>query len=169
MSTTAAPVSAGSVTVHQVSRTFPDGTQALAATDLTVQPGELVTIVGPSGCGKSTLLRLVAGLDEATTGSIAVDRDSLGYVFQDSSLLPWRTVRANVELPAQLHRLPRSERRQLVDEAIALTGLCGFERHLPRALSGGMKMRVSLARALTLRPRVFLFDEPFGALDEITR
>ncbi len=157
------------VRLDGVHKTFPDGTAALAPTTFSVRPGELVSLVGPSGCGKSTLLRLVSGLDLPSGGSIAVDRTSLGYVFQDPTLLPWRTVQRNVELPAELLGLARAERSALASDAIALTGLTGFEGHRPRALSGGMRMRVSLARALTLRPRVFLFDEPFGSLDEITR
>jgi NitT/TauT family transport system ATP-binding protein len=152
-----------------VSKTFPDGTEALERVSFAIEPGEFVTVVGPSGCGKSTLLRLAAGLDEATDGSCLVDRANLGYVFQEATLLPWRTVRGNVELIAELHDRPRSERHQLAQDAIELVGLAGFEQHYPAQLSGGMRMRVSLARSLVMQPRVFLFDEPFGALDEITR
>jgi NitT/TauT family transport system ATP-binding protein len=152
-----------------VSKTFSDGTEALADVSLSVAPGEMVAVVGPSGCGKSTLLRLASRLSDVTSGSVEVTEDHLGYVFQDATLLPWRNVQRNVEVLAELARVPKDERRALAADAIALTGLAGFERHLPRALSGGMRMRVSLARALTLRPTVFLFDEPFGALDEITR
>jgi NitT/TauT family transport system ATP-binding protein len=148
---------------------FPDGTHALDATDLRVEPGDFVSIIGPSGCGKSTLLRLVSGLERPTSGRLELAPGNVGYVFQDPTLLPWRTVRANVELLAELDGIPAAERRRLAAEAIALTGLAGFEGHRPRALSGGMRMRVSLARSLTLKPRLFLFDEPFGALDEITR
>jgi NitT/TauT family transport system ATP-binding protein len=148
---------------------FPDGTEAVRDVSFTVRKGEFVTIVGPSGCGKSTLLKIASGLLEPTSGSIAVDRDRLGYVFQDATLLPWRTVRGNVELLAELHDIPRAERARLADEAIELVGLKGFEHHYPKSLSGGMKMRASLARTLTLKPPVFLFDEPFGAVDEITR
>jgi NitT/TauT family transport system ATP-binding protein len=152
-----------------VSKTFPDGTEAVAPIDLEVGAGELVSVVGPSGCGKSTLLRIASGLTPATTGTVTVEAANLGYVFQDATLLPWRTVQANVELLAELHGIPKAERRRLATEAIELVGLQGFERHHPRRLSGGMRMRTSLARALTLQPEVFLFDEPFGALDEITR
>lgn len=148
---------------------YGDGTVALEGVDLELGPGELVAVVGPSGCGKSTLLRLASGLLEPTSGEIAVDRDHLGYVFQDATLLPWRSVRANVELLAELHGIDKDRRRELAAAAIELVGLRGFERQLPARLSGGMRMRVSLARSLTLDPRVFLFDEPFGALDEITR
>src|SRR5438105_2711205 len=129
----------------------------------------MVAIVGPSGCGKSTLLRLASRLTPPSAGSIKLSDGNLGYVFQDATLLPWRTVQRNVELLAELSGVGRAERSRLASQAIALTGLSGFEHHIPRALSGGMRMRVSLARALTLRPRTFLFDEPFGALDEITR
>lgn len=129
----------------------------------------MVAIVGPSGCGKSTLLRLASRLTAPSSGEVSVTAGGLGYVFQDPTLLPWRTVRRNVELPAELAGVPAPDRAALAAEAIRLTGLTGFERHRPRALSGGMRMRVSLARALTLRPEIFLFDEPFGALDEITR
>ena len=152
-----------------VGRTFPDGTQALGGVDLTVDRGEFVTVVGPSGCGKSTLLRLASGLDAPTEGTVRVRTQQVGYVFQDPTLLPWRTVQRNVELLAELEKLPRAERHRRVTEAISLVGLEGFEKHRPRALSGGMRMRVSLARSLVLQPDVFLFDEPFGALDEMTR
>ena len=148
---------------------FPDGTEAVRDVSFTVRKGEFVTIVGPSGCGKSTLLKIASGLLEPTSGVVRVDRDRLGYVFQDATLLPWRTVLGNVELLAELHDFPKSERRRLAADAIRLVGLEGFERHYPKSLSGGMKMRASLARTLTLSPPVFLFDEPFGAVDEITR
>ncbi len=152
-----------------IAMTFPDGTETLQDISFSVDRGEFVTIVGPSGCGKSTLLRIAAGLLEPTGGTVTVDRDRLGYVFQDATLLPWRTVTQNVELLAELHGISRSERRRLAAEAIDKVGLTGFERHYPKSLSGGMRMRASLARTLTLKPPVFLFDEPFGAVDEITR
>jgi NitT/TauT family transport system ATP-binding protein len=152
-----------------VDKTFSDGTVALAGADFSVTPGEFVSVVGPSGCGKSTLLRIASGLDAATGGAVHVHSTSLGYVFQDPTLLPWRPVRANVELLAELHGMDRAERRRRATEAINLVGLVGFEKHLPHELSGGMRMRASLARSLTLEPDLFLFDEPFGALDEITR
>jgi NitT/TauT family transport system ATP-binding protein len=154
---------------EHVSKTFPDGTRALDDVSLQVRSGEMVSIVGPSGCGKSTLLRLASRLTLPSAGEIRVAEGNLGYVFQDATLLPWRTVRRNVELLAELAGVPRAERTRAAAEAIILTGLGGFENHRPRALSGGMRMRVSLARALTMRPRIFLFDEPFGSLDEITR
>lgn len=152
-----------------VGMVFPDGTRALDEVSFDVGRGELVSVVGPSGCGKSTLLRIASGLTDCSQGRVAVDRSHLGYVFQDATLLPWRSVQANVELFAELHGASKAERRRLAADAIALVGLQGFERHVPRRLSGGMKMRVSLARSLTMKPHVFLFDEPFGALDEITR
>jgi len=152
-----------------VGKRFPDGTVAVTDVNLEVGNGEFVSVVGPSGCGKSTLLRLAAALTRVTEGSVEVRAGTLGYVFQDPTLLPWRSVRKNVELLAELERMPKAERRQRAVEAIKLVGLSGFERHRPRALSGGMRMRVSLARSLVLRPDLFLFDEPFGALDEITR
>jgi len=157
------------LTFRGVSKRFADGTVALAGVDLSVASGELVSVVGPSGCGKSTLLRIVSGLTAASEGKVLVDTDKIGYVFQDPTLLPWRTVQANVELLAELGDLPKQERRRRANEAIELVGLSDFARHHPRALSGGMRMRVSLARSLTLQPELFLFDEPFGALDEITR
>jgi len=155
---------------QSVGKTFPDGTVALHDISLCVQAREFVSIVGPSGCGKSTLLRIASNLTPATTGDVvcAVPQD-VGYVFQDPTLLPWRTVEGNVKLACQLTGIPEAETARLVREAIELVGLRGFEKHRPWALSGGMRMRVSLARSLTMSPRLFLFDEPFGALDEITR
>ena len=152
-----------------VGKVFPDGTEALADVSFAVESGELVTVVGPSGCGKSTLLRIASGLDEPTSGRCDVYRSNIGYVFQDATLLPWRTVRRNIDLFAELHDMAPDERDRLVAAAIELVGLSGFENHHPRQLSGGMRMRVSLARSLVMKPPIFLFDEPFGALDEITR
>lgn len=152
-----------------VSMTFPDGTHAVDRTSFAVGRGEFVTVVGPSGCGKSTLLRIASGLAEPTTGTVRVDRMSLGYVFQDATLLPWRTVRRNVELFAELEGIGRADRARRVAENVRLVGLDGFEDKYPKTLSGGMKMRASLARALVMEPDMFLFDEPFGALDEFTR
>jgi NitT/TauT family transport system ATP-binding protein len=159
----------GSLQFTGVSKRFDDGTLALLPVSFSALPGELVAIVGPSGCGKSTLLRLAAGLTSASTGTITVGARNVGYVFQDPTLLPWRSVRRNVELLGELHGVPKPERRAAAAAAIAAVGLAGFEDKYPRALSGGMKMRASLARALTMSPDVFLFDEPFGAVDEITR
>lgn len=152
-----------------VSKTFDDGTNALASVSFGVAPGEFVSIVGPSGCGKSTILRIASGLDSATEGRAEVSDGNVGYVFQDATLLPWRTVAANVSLFAELRGIPMAEREARVAESIALVGLEDFADKFPWQLSGGMKMRASLARSLVLRPAVFLFDEPFGALDEITR
>jgi NitT/TauT family transport system ATP-binding protein len=152
-----------------VGMTFPDGTKALEEVSFSVSPGEFVTVVGPSGCGKSTLLRIASNLEKNTAGECSVDRGSIGYVFQDATLMPWRTVIKNVELIAELHGVPKTTRRTLAMEAIELVGLHGFNDKYPRQLSGGMRMRASLARSLVMKPKVFLFDEPFGALDEITR
>jgi NitT/TauT family transport system ATP-binding protein len=154
---------------ENVSMTFDDGTKALDNVSLSINAGEFVTVVGPSGCGKSTLLRIASNLEANTGGSCSIDRNSIGYVFQDATLMPWRTVARNVELIAELHKLPKAERNKLSKEAIDLVGLNGFEDKYPRQLSGGMRMRASLARSLVMKPKVFLFDEPFGALDEITR
>ena len=157
------------LTFDGIGMTFPDGTRALADVSFSLDRRDFVTVVGPSGCGKSTLLRIAAGLVRPTTGTVTIDREHLGYVFQDPTLLPWRTVRQNVELLAELRGMGRQERAGLATEAIEMVGLTGFEGHYPKSLSGGMRMRCSLARSLTLRPPVFLFDEPFGAVDEITR
>ena len=165
MVTTAQPV----ISLARIGKRFPDGTEALAGIDLHVAPGQFVSVVGPSGCGKSTLLRIAAGLTQPTEGSVRVPTGQIGFVFQDPTLLPWRSVQANVELPGQLQGLPRAERRRRADDAIKLVGLDGFAQHRPRTLSGGMRMRVSLARSLTLQPELFLLDEPFGTLDEMTR
>lgn len=152
-----------------VSMTFNDGTRALDDVSFSIKAGEFVTVVGPSGCGKSTLLRIASNLEQNTGGTCTVDRDSIGYVFQDATLMPWRTVQRNVELIAELHKVDKSERAERAKDAIHLVGLSGFESKYPRQLSGGMRMRASLARSLVMKPKVFLFDEPFGALDEITR
>ncbi len=152
-----------------ISLTFADGTQALENLNLNIQSGEFVTVVGPSGCGKSTLLRLASGLLTQTQGLCDVDRTSLGYVFQDPTLLPWRTVRRNVELNAELAGMDKPSRQKAANVAIELVNLTGNEDKYPKQLSGGMKMRCSLARSLVLQPNLFLFDEPFAALDEITR
>lgn len=170
MSTPAAKVATDTLLdFSNVAMTFPNGTVALRGVDLTVGRGEFVTVVGPSGCGKSTLLRIASGLESASEGAATLNTDHLGYVFQDATLLPWRSVTANVELLAELKGIPKAERAERANDAIKLVGLSGFERHLPKQLSGGMRMRASLARSLALRPELFLFDEPFGALDEINR
>jgi NitT/TauT family transport system ATP-binding protein len=152
-----------------VTKQFSGGTTALADASLEVSPGEFVAVVGPSGCGKSTLLRIASGLDDVSAGTVDVGAKQVGYVFQDATLLPWRSVAQNVGLLAELEKMDKAERGRRITEAIELVGLTGFEKHLPHQLSGGMRMRASLARSLVLDPDVFLFDEPFGALDEITR
>src|SRR5262249_3453885 len=145
----AEPATAQALRFTGVSKRFADGTDALAAVDFEVPHGSIAAIVGPSGCGKSTLLRIAASLTAASDGQVEVTDQPVGFVFQDPTLLPWRSVRANVELLAQLHHLPKPERRRRAAAAIELTGLTGFEGHLPRQLSGGMRMRTSLARTLT--------------------
>jgi NitT/TauT family transport system ATP-binding protein len=167
------PTSSGTqaplVDFTNVAMKVPNGTVALTGVDITVNRGEFVTVVGPSGCGKSTLLRIASGLEKASEGTATVTTDRIGYVFQDATLLAWRDIQRNVELLAELNKQPKAERRAKAKAAIDLVGLTGFEKNLPKQLSGGMKMRASLARSLTLDPELFLFDEPFGALDEITR
>lgn len=148
---------------------FADGTLALEDVSLTINKGEFVSIVGPSGCGKSTLLKIASGLVPHSEGTVQVDRSQLGYTFQDATLLPWRKVLGNVELLMELRGVPKADRKRIALEQINMVGLDGFANHYPKRLSGGMKMRVSLARSLALNPSVFMFDEPFGALDEITR
>jgi NitT/TauT family transport system ATP-binding protein len=151
-------------------------TTALAEIDLRVEPGALVTIVGPSGCGKSTLLKVVAGLVRPTTGTVALmgrpvskPRSDIGFVFQRAALLEWRGARKNILLQAEMRGLNRAEAGRRADELIAMTGLRGFEKALPHELSGGMQQRVALCRALLHEPPVLLMDEPFGALDALTR
>ena len=161
------------VGVRGVSKVFANGVKALADVSLDVQEGEFLSVLGPSGCGKSTLLRLIAGLVEPTAGTIDWSDDKgradLGFVFQEPTLMPWATALANVALPLKLRGIAKGEREARAAEALDNVGLKGFERVWPRELSGGMKMRVSLARALVVQPRLLLMDEPFAALDEITR
>ena len=154
---------------RNVAMQFDNGVVALEGVDLTVNRGEFVTVVGPSGCGKSTLLRIASGLESASEGTTNVSTKRIGYVFQDATLLPWRSVQKNVELLAELNGQSKLDREKNAAAAIDLVGLTGFEKSLPKQLSGGMKMRTSLARSLTLGPDLLLLDEPFGALDEITR
>jgi NitT/TauT family transport system ATP-binding protein len=155
-------------TSKAVDLTFPDGTDALHNTNVNVAAGEFVSIVGPSGCGKSTLLRLASGLIAPTSGSIA-RTGTVQFVFQDSTLLPWRSVRRNVSLNLELQKLEKSEIEERTNSALALVGLLDSAEKLPRQLSGGMKMRTSLARSLVCEPDLYLFDEPFAALDEFSR
>ena len=163
------------VRLQQVSKRFSNGTQALQGLDLELRRGEFVSLLGPSGCGKSTALRLIAGLTTPSAGRVewpatASGTDAgLGFVFQEPTLMPWRTVFANVRLPLQVQGVSKAEATPRIRAALARVGLSAFERSYPRQLSGGMKMRVSIARALVTAPRLLLMDEPFAALDEITR
>jgi NitT/TauT family transport system ATP-binding protein len=163
------PTAEPTLVLDGVGMRFPTGTVALNDVSLRLEPGDFVSVVGPSGCGKSTLLRLAAGLETATSGSVDVTATSTSYVFQDPTLLEWRSAARNVELVQELRGTPRADRRARAQEMLDLVGLTGFEEQHPRALSGGMRMRVSIARALVAEPDLALFDEPFGALDEITR
>jgi NitT/TauT family transport system ATP-binding protein len=196
--TTIPPSGAGiSVRAAGVRHVYPGGVEAIGRVDLDVAAGEFLAILGPSGCGKSTLLRLIAGLDRPTEGTVDVGREhaasvgvggvgggggtpilpyaprgrrtDVAYVFQDAHLLPWRTVLHNAALPLELHGAPAADRLAAAARALAAVGLAGFEGRYPAQLSGGMRMRVSIARALVTRPRLLLMDEPFAALDEITR
>ena len=155
-----------------ISKTFPNGTVGIGRFDLTVNEGEIVTLIGPSGCGKSTVLRMIAGLERADEGAIlwrGGKRPELGFVFQEATLMPWASAFDNVWLPLRLKGVSREKARQAIEEALELVGLADFARAAPRELSGGMRMRVSIARALVLHPPLLLMDEPFAALDEITR
>jgi NitT/TauT family transport system ATP-binding protein len=181
------PIKAATSNVHQrpllrladVAKTFSTGTAALAGIDLTIFPGEFVSLLGPSGCGKSTLLKLIAGLAAPSSGKIdwpqstytadGSPEPALGFVFQEPTLLPWRTTADNVQLPLLLAGVDKRQARERVGEALALVGLSAFADLHPRQLSGGMKMRASIARALVTQPKILLMDEPFAALDEITR
>jgi NitT/TauT family transport system ATP-binding protein len=161
--------------IRGVGRRFPTGTEALRDVSLDVEAGDFIALLGPSGCGKSTLLRLIAGLDRPDAGSLdwadgkkPVPGD-IGFVFQDATLLPWATAEENVFLPMRLRGVAWADAAEDVRAALARVGLTGFESQRPRQLSGGMRMRVSIARALVTRPRVLLMDEPFAALDEFTR
>jgi NitT/TauT family transport system ATP-binding protein len=156
--------------VHRTFRSEAGGeVPALAGVDLAVAAGDFVALLGPSGCGKSTLLRLVAGLDRPERGTVRADAVRVGMVFQDAHLLPWRDVLANVALPLELLGVAAAERRDRAQAAIERVGLGDAARRYPAELSGGMRMRASLARALVTEPRLLLLDEPFAALDELTR
>ena len=171
----AAPI----VTLDHVGKVYGNGTVALRDVNLAIGRAQFVSLLGPSGCGKSTLLRLIAGLGDLSSGQIGWPgakleakgrpKRDLGFVFQEPTLMPWASVFDNVYLPLKLNRLSRKQARPRIEEALAMVGLEKFERSYPRELSGGMKMRVSIARALITRPSVLLMDEPFAALDEITR
>jgi len=161
------------LTIHAVGRRFPGGVEALRDVSLRLEAGDFTALLGPSGCGKSTLLRLIAGLDGPDAGSLKFDRPltpgEAGFVFQDPVLLPWATAEQNVFLPLRLRGMAPRRAMPSVRDALDHVGLAGFERARPRELSGGMRMRVSIARALVTRPRLLLMDEPFAALDEFTR
>jgi NitT/TauT family transport system ATP-binding protein len=163
-----------SIVLSDVSRRHPNGTLAVHGVSLDVGPREFVSLVGPSGCGKSTLLRLIAGLDKPTAGHINSPALELGpaqtgFVFQDATLMPWANVFDNVALPLRLAGRSHADSRPAVEAVLRSVGLGDVESSYPRELSGGMRMRVSIARALVTEPRVLLMDEPFAALDEITR
>jgi NitT/TauT family transport system ATP-binding protein len=165
------------VSLRGVTKAYRNGVMALGPIDLDVRQGEFVSLLGPSGCGKSTALRLIAGLTAPTQGSVELSRHvgsaragrSIGFVFQEPTLMPWASVRENVRLPLKLAHVAHSESEALVTDALSRVGLGDFSESYPRELSGGMKMRVSLARALVTGPDILLMDEPFAALDEITR
>jgi NitT/TauT family transport system ATP-binding protein len=165
------------VSLRGVTKIYDSGVAALGPLDLEVRRGEFVSLLGPSGCGKSTALRLIAGLNAPSSGSVEVahrgsemrGRHSIGFVFQEPTLMPWASVRENVRLPLKLGHMPMNESNTRIAGALAQVGLAEFADAFPRELSGGMKMRVSLARALVTDPDILLMDEPFAALDEITR
>ena len=152
-----------------VTRGFADGSVALDGLDLAVGPGEMVSVVGPSGCGKTTMLRLASGLDGVTAGLVRSRADRPAFVFQEAALLPWRSTLGNVELFGELDGVGRGARRSRAEAALESVGLADAGHLLPSQLSVGMRMRASLARSLTVDPDLFLFDEPFAAVDEITR
>ncbi|MCK1650247.1 ABC transporter ATP-binding protein [Bradyrhizobium sp. 149] len=175
------------VSVRGVTKAYDNGVMALGPLDLAVRKGEFISLLGPSGCGKSTALRLIAELSAPSSGIVRLVRHEskaqpghiqpghfqrghgIGFVFQEPTLMPWTSVRENVRLPLKLAGVPKAEARARADEALASVGLADFAEAFPRELSGGMKMRVSLARALVTDPDILLMDEPFAALDEITR
>jgi NitT/TauT family transport system ATP-binding protein len=166
------------IDIDQVEQVYPNGLRALTPLSLQVAHGEFVTLLGPSGCGKSTLLKMIAGLLKPTGGRILLSGQAvrgseaaqrLSFVFQEATLMPWADVQANVRLPLDLAGRPRKRADEEVAQALALVGLDAFAKQRPRELSGGMQMRVSIARGLVTQPSLLLMDEPFGALDEITR
>ena len=159
------------LSLRGVDKVFATGAQALGGLDLDVREGEFLSLLGPSGCGKSTALRMIAGLSQPTRGSMEwrAGRPEIGFVFQDAVLMPWANVFDNVWLPLRLTGQSRAQSAARIEAALELVGLHGFAKAYPRELSGGMKMRVSIARAMVLRPALLLMDEPFAALDEITR
>ncbi|HTH47093.1 MAG TPA: ABC transporter ATP-binding protein [Candidatus Limnocylindria bacterium] len=174
---TEAPPTPPFISLTSVTKTWASGSTVLDQVSLTAAKGDFISLIGPSGCGKSTLLKLLSGLSPLTSGLITLDgmqpdaaREIMSFIFQDATLLPWRTVQGNVELGLELERkTTREQRRNKCAELLRLVGLADVANHYPRQLSGGMKMRVSIARALATRPKILLMDEPFGALDEMTR
>jgi NitT/TauT family transport system ATP-binding protein len=164
------------VTISNLSKRYGSNPPVLQQINLAIEKGEFISLIGPSGCGKSTLLKLISGLTGASSGSILVDgrtpvnaRKTVSYIFQDATLLPWRNVTRNVGLGLELEHVSREARKAKVQSLLELVGLTHVAQAYPRQLSGGMKMRVSVARALATTPRLLLMDEPFGALDEMTR
>lgn len=160
------------VRLRGVAKVYESGVVALGPVDLHIRRGDFVSLLGPSGCGKSTALRLIAGLTAPSAGVVEISggsRRAIGFVFQEPTLMPWTSVRENVRLPLKLSHVPRADADERIDAALAQVGLSDFGAAYPRELSGGMKMRVSLARALVTDPDILLLDEPFAALDEITR
>ncbi len=164
------------ISIENLSKTYPNGYSALKGLSLRAEEEDFISLIGPSGCGKSTLLRMLAGLTDTSSGTISIDgmtpanaREITSFVFQDATLLPWRTVEKNVSLVLELENVLQPQRKARIDAMLKLVGLTDVAKHYPRQLSGGMKMRVSIARALATTPRLLLMDEPFGALDEITR
>lgn len=164
------------VRIAGLSKRYGGGPLVLEDIDLDVPRRDFVSLIGPSGCGKSTVLKLVAGLIPITSGELIVDgmepedaREEMAFIFQEATLLPWKTVRANIEMPLRLRGMPKVKRREISHRMLELVNLGSVGDFYPRQLSGGMKMRVSIARALSLSPKILLLDEPFGALDEMTR
>ena len=175
------PSKSSAIDINNLYLTFETQTEpvhALSDINLKVEPGDFVSLIGPSGCGKTTLLRVIADLEKPTSGSITIEGKSAqqarldrsyGYVFQTPALLPWRNIESNIHLPLEMSGYSRSEQKNLSDQYLSLVSLSGFEKKYPWQLSGGMQQRVSIARALSFNPDMLLMDEPFGALDEITR
>jgi NitT/TauT family transport system ATP-binding protein len=163
------------IQLERVTKCFDENARTLSNMDLAVYPGEFLSIVGPSGCGKSTILRLMAGLEKADAGHVRIDtpvahpQRDIAFVFQEATLMPWASVFDNVWLPLRLKGISRTEAQSAIEDALAAVGLNDFANAYPAQLSGGMKMRVSIARASVTKPRILLMDEPFAALDEISR